>query len=327
MMVVTGGAGFIGSNVTAALAARDVPVAVCDRLRQADKRRNLAKVALADLVSPEGLAEWLPEHATRIEVLVHLGAISSTTEPDVDRIVETNLRLSQSLWRWCARHGKRFIYASSAATYGFAEEGCDDDASPAALARLRPLNAYGWSKHLFDRWVACELSAGAPRPTQWVGLKFFNVYGPNEYHKGPMQSVIAQKYPLAAAGQAVTLFRSERAGISDGGQKRDFVYVGDCVDVMLWLIEHREVNGLYNLGSGRAHSFEELARALWAAVGRPAAISYVEMPAALRPSYQYFTEARMQRLREAGYSRAFTSLEEGVRTYVQRYLSRQDRYL
>ena len=326
MILVTGGAGFIGSNVAAALAERGQQVAVCDRLRRGDKWRNLARVPLRELLAPESLLAWLAQETAQVDAVIHLGAITSTTEPDADLIVEVNFRLSQQLWRWCAAAGKRFIYASSAATYGDGTQGFDDDASPAALARLRPLNPYGWSKHLFDRWVAATLGQDAPRPQQWVGLKFFNVYGPNEYHKGAMRSVVAQKYPLAAADQPVTLFRSHRADVADGGQRRDFVYVRDCVEVMLWLLENPRVNGLFNLGSGQARSFAELAGALGSALGRTVRIEYVDAPPAVRAHYQYFTEARMQRLRQAGYSRAFTSLEDGVREYVQSYLARPDPY-
>jgi ADP-L-glycero-D-manno-heptose 6-epimerase len=326
MILVTGGAGFIGSNVVAALAERGVAVAVCDRLRAGEKWRNLRKSSLADIVAPESLSAWLDAHAERLEAIVHLGAISSTTEPDVDLVVEVNYRLSRSLWQWCAIRGKRLIYASSAATYGAGEHGFADDDSVEGLERLRPLNAYGWSKQLFDLWAAREVAAGRPRPPQWVGLKFFNVYGPNEYHKGSMQSVVAQKYPLAVAGEPVTLFRSYQAAIPDGGQTRDFIYVRDCADVVAWLLDHPDTNGIYNLGSGRARSFEDLARALFASLARPASIGYVDMPAEIRPNYQYFTEARMDRLRRAGYARPFTGLEDGVREYVQQYLSQSDRY-
>jgi ADP-L-glycero-D-manno-heptose 6-epimerase len=255
-----------------------------------------------------------------------MGAISSTTEADVDLIVQVNFRLSLALWRWCARHTRRFIYASSAATYGGGEQGFDDDASPAALARLRPLNPYGWSKHLFDQWVARELSEAAPRPPQWAGLKFFNVYGPNEYHKGSMRSVVALKYPLASSARPVTLFRSHRPDVPDGGQKRDFVYVRDCVAVVLWLLDRPDVNGLFNLGTGHARSFADLARALFSALQQPPRIEYLDTPPAILAHYQYFTEARMERLREAGYTQPFTSLEDGVRDYVERYLSQSDPY-
>ncbi len=326
MILVTGGAGFIGSNITAALVERGASVAICDRFRSGDKWRNVSKLELREVVSPEGLGQWLETHAARLEAVVHMGAISSTTEPDVDLIVEVNFRLSQTLWRWCALHGKRFIYASSAATYGGGNQGFVDEGSLEALSKLRPLNAYGWSKHLFDRWVARELAQGNARPPQWIGLKFFNVYGPNEYHKGGMQSVIAQKYALAASAQPFTLFRSYRSGVPDGGQKRDFVYVRDCADVALWLLEHPEVNGLFNLGTGQARSFDDLARAVFSALKQPADLRYVDMPEAIRPNYQYFTEASMERLRQAGYDRPFTSLTDGVQDYIGRYLSQPDRY-
>lgn len=326
MILVTGGAGFIGSNIAAALAARAVPVAICDRFRQGDKWRNIGKLELRDVVAPETLLQWLDANAAQVEAIVHMGAISSTTEPNVDLIVETNFRLSMQLWRWCAAHAKRLVYASSAATYGAGERGFDDDGSLEALAQLRPLNAYGWSKHVFDRWVARELATGGARPPQWVGLKFFNVYGPNEYHKGGMQSVVAQKYPLAAAGEAATLFRSHRPDVPDGGQQRDFVYVGDCAEVVLWLLEHPQVNGLFNLGTGEARSFADLARAIFAALKRPADLRYIDMPEVIRPNYQYFTQANMERLRQAGYTRPFTSLADGVGEYVGRYLSQPDRY-
>ena len=325
MILVTGGAGFIGSNVAAALAENGRAVAVCDRLREAEKWRNLRKTRLVDVVDPDSLTEWLQAHGPDTEAIVHLGAISSTTEPNVDLILETNYRLSRSLWQWCASRGKRFIYASSAATYGGGDQGFDDDDSIDALDSLRPLNAYGWSKHLFDCWAVRSAAAGN-HPPQWVGLKFFNVYGPNEYHKGSMQSVVAQKYPAAVAGEAVSLFRSYRPGVADGAQTRDFIYVRDCVDVMLWLLDHPNVNGIYNLGSGQARSFEDLARALFAAIGQPARIRFVDMPTEIRPNYQYFTQARMDRLHAAGYTRSFTDLEDGVKDYVQRYLAQPDRY-
>jgi ADP-L-glycero-D-manno-heptose 6-epimerase len=325
MILVTGGAGFIGSNLTASLAEQGAAVSICDRLRQAEKWRNISKPELRYVIAPDQLQHWLQTHGKEVAAVVHLGAISSTTETDADLIIETNFRLSQLLWHWCTEHGKRLIYASSAATYGGAESGFDDDASVSGLAKLRPLNAYGWSKHLFDRWVARNVADGN-HPPQWVGLKFFNVYGPNEYHKGGMQSVVAQKYALASAGEAVTLFKSHRAGVSDGGQLRDFIYVDDCVNVMLWLLEHPRVNGIFNLGTGKARSFAALATALFAAVGRTPLLSYIETPASIRPNYQYFTEARMERLRAAGYSNPFTTIEDGVRDYVQRFLSRPDRY-
>jgi ADP-L-glycero-D-manno-heptose 6-epimerase len=324
MILVTGGAGFIGSNVVAALCERGVPVAVSDRLRTGDKWRNLAKSGFQELIAPEALDAWLVER--KLDGVVHLGAISSTTERDADLIFDVNVRLSTRLWDWCAATRTPFLYASSAATYGAGEHGFDDDQQLDALARLRPLNAYGWSKHFFDRQVLRAVAAGAPAPPQWAGLKFFNVYGPNEYHKGTMQSVVAQKYPAVAAGQPVTLFTSHHPQYPDGGQMRDFVYVEDCVDVILWLLAHPQAGGLFNLGSGQARSFADLARAIATAADMSLRIEFVPMPQAIRPNYQYFTEARMQKLRDAGYDRPFTSIEEGVRRYVERYLAGPDRY-
>ncbi|WHZ19959.1 MAG: ADP-L-glycero-D-manno-heptose-6-epimerase [Rhodanobacteraceae bacterium] len=326
MILVTGGAGFIGSNIVAALSARGVLVAVCDFFGDEGKWRNLAKSELCDIVHPERLDAWLEQHADRLDAVVHMGAVSATDATDADLVLRTNFGLSWQLWQWCARHGKRFLYASSAATYGGGQLGYDDDGSPAALAKLRPLNLYGWSKHLFDRRVARAVADGEALPAQWAGLKFFNVYGPNEYHKGKMQSVVAHAYPVAAAGNEVGLFKSYRDGIADGEQKRDFIFVDDCVDVVLWLLDHPAVNGLFNVGTGQARSFADLIRALFAALDRPVRIRYKDMPDAIRDHYQYFTQARMTRLREAGFTQPFKPIEEGVRIYVQQYLSQADSY-
>ena len=326
MILVTGGAGFIGSNIVAALGERGRAVAVCDFVGQADKWRNLAKSELDDVVHPAQLQGWLKRHRQALDAIVHMGAISSTSATDADLLLKVNFGLSWYLWQWCAHHGKRFIYASSAATYGSGDQGYDDDGSPEGLSRLRPLNLYGWSKHLFDRRVARAVADGERIPAQWTGLKFFNVYGPNEYHKGTMQSVVARSFPAAAGGEAVRLFKSGRPDVADGEQKRDFVFVEDCVDIVLWLLDHAEVNGLYNVGTGHARSFVDLIHALFAALGRPARIAYRDMPETLRDHYQYFTQARMERLRAAGYARPFTPVEQGVRRYVERYLSQADPY-
>ncbi len=333
MIVVTGGAGFIGSNLVAALNQRGVhDVVVCDTLGTGDKWRNLAKHEIADLIAPKDLARFLLDRFStndswgRIDAVFHLGAVSSTTEDDADLILNQNFVFSLMLWRLCSEHRVRLIYASSAATYGDGAAGFDDDHTIEGLARLRPLNAYGWSKHLFDRRAARLAQNPDTRPPQWVGLKFFNVYGPNEYHKGDMQSVIAQKFPFARDHRPVTLFKSGHEKYPDGGQMRDFVYVRDCVDVMLWLYEHAEVNGLFNLGTGRARSFDDLAAALFAALGTDGEIAYIDLPPEIHDRYQYFTQADMSRLRNAGYSGAFASLEEGVADYVRGYLMGDDPY-
>ena len=327
MILVTGGAGFIGSNIVAALnaAGRD-DVAVCDVLGAGDKWRNLAKASVSDIVAPEALPEFLDRNAKTIEAIVHMGAISSTTETNVELIVETNYRLSKRLWRFSAEQGSRFLYASSAATYGDGAQGFDDDLSLPALKKLKPLNPYGWSKHLFDRFVAREIAKGAAAPRQWAGLKFFNVYGPNEYHKGKMKSVVAQIYPKASMGETVTLFRSHNPQYPDGGQMRDFIYVRDCTDVVLWLLDRPNVSGLFNLGAGKARNFLDLAKSVFAALNRQPKIAYVDTPPEIREKYQYFTQAKMERLRGAGYGKAFTSLEDGVFDYVRNYLAAADPY-
>jgi ADP-L-glycero-D-manno-heptose 6-epimerase len=255
-----------------------------------------------------------------------MGAISSTTETDADLIVETNFRLSQRIWHWCAAQSVPLLYASSAATYGDGSAGFDDDGSPHALAKLVPLNPYGWSKHLFDRWVARTVQDDGAKPPQWLGLKFFNVYGPNEHHKGHMRSVVTKAWPHSERGEPVTLFRSHDPRYPDGGQKRDFVYVKDCVDVILWLMEHHDVNGLFNLGTGRAQTWLELMGALYRAVGHELQVDWVETPAEIRDRYQYFTQAETGRLRAAGYRRPFRSVEEGVTDYVKSHLATADPY-
>lgn len=326
MILVTGGAGFIGSNIVEGLAERGYSVAVCDFLGNDGKWRNLAKAQLFDLLTPEHLNTWLESNRDAVDAIIHMGAISSTNATEADLVVEVNFRLSWFLCQWCARYGKRFLYASSAATYGSGEHGFDDDCSAEALARLRPLNLYGWSKHLFDRRIACALSNREALPPQWAGLKFFNVYGPNEYHKGAMRSVIAHNYTTAANGEPVRLFKSYHPDYADGEQMRDFVFVGDCVAVILWLLDNPTISGVYNVGTGKASSFADVARALFSAVGRPAQIAYVEMPEEMRTRYQYFTQARIGRLRAAGFARPFATIEQGVQLYVKHYLSQTDIY-
>ena len=325
MLLVTGGAGFIGSNLVAALnAAGRSDVVVCDMLGHEGKWRNLAKRELADIVPPSELMGWL--QGRHLDAVFHLGAISETTATDGDLVIETNFRLSSRLLDWCTANPTPFIYASSASTYGNGEQGFRDDQSLAALRQLRPMNLYGWSKHLFDLVVAERAAGGKPLPPQWAGLKFFNVFGPNEYHKGTMMSVLARKFDDVKAGRTVQLFKSHREGIADGDQRRDFIYVDDVVRVMIWLLATPAVSGIFNVGTGRARSFRDLMLATYAALGATPKIEYVDMPEQIRGSYQYFTESDVGRLCGAGYNGGFTGLEEAVGLYVKGFLDQTDRF-
>ncbi|WP_298261621.1 ADP-glyceromanno-heptose 6-epimerase [Bradyrhizobium sp.] len=323
MLLVTGGAGFIGSNIVAALNdAGRADIVVCDLLGDSGKWRNLAKRQLADVVPPSELLSWLG--GRRLDAVIHMGAISETTATDGDLVIETNFRFSLRLLDWCTAHAVPFIYASSAATYGNGEQGFDDD--PAALTALRPMNLYGWSKHLFDMAVTDRAARGGKLPPQWAGLKFFNVFGPNEYHKGTMMSVLARRFDDIKAGRTVDLFKSHRDGIADGDQRRDFIYVDDVVRVVMWLLATPAVSGLFNVGTGKARSFKDLILSAYAALNASPNIRYIDMPISIRNSYQYFTQSEVDRLQRAGYNGGFTPLEEAVGLYVKGYLDSTDRY-
>jgi ADP-L-glycero-D-manno-heptose 6-epimerase len=316
LVLVTGGAGFIGSHVVGRLAEAGLRVVAADLLRHDVKWKNLAGARLHDLIRPEALPDWLANHRGDVAAVIHMAAISTTTEPDVDRYVVSNIRLTLDLWEWCAANRTRFIYASSAATYGGGECGFADDENPSALAKLRPLNPYGWSKHVVDQRIVDDATRRRPTPPQWAGLKFFNVYGTHETHKGPMQSMVAKLVPVVRAGEPVTLFRSHHPQYADGGQLRDFVDVRDCVAVVEWLLHNPSVSGLYNVGSGTARSFLDLARAVYARLGAEPDIRFVDTPAALRAQYQYFTRADIAKLRAAGFTAPFHTLESGVADYI-----------
>jgi len=328
MIIVTGGAGFIGSNILAGLEKQGhKDIVVVDWLGNGDKWKNIAKRELAAIVAPENMVDYIRKHADEVEAIIHMGAISTTTETDVDLIIRSNFDLSWKLWEFCRDNNKQFIYASSAATYGDGSQGFVDDNSLAALNALRPLNPYGWSKTVFDRKVAREVQEGRKTPKQYVGLKFFNVYGPNEYHKGGQKSVIAHIFPQVKNNEEVKLFKSYNAKYKNGEQLRDFVWVGDIVSVILWMLQNPFVNGIYNVGTGQARSFYDLAKATWAAMGKEPKIGFKDMPETLRDKYQYYTKADLRNLRKAGYTKDMTSLEDGVKQYVQQFLIKDDQYL
>jgi ADP-L-glycero-D-manno-heptose 6-epimerase len=325
MLLLTGGAGFIGSNLLASLNEAGRPdIAVNDILGSDGKWRNLAGRQLTEFVPPADLSRWLD--GRKLDAVVHMGAISSTTATDGDLLMENNFRLSLRLFDWCAATRTPFIYASSAATYGDGAAGFSDGWSLAALKRLKPMNLYGWSKHMFDLAVVERVARKDKLPPQWAGLKFFNVFGPNEYHKGEMMSLVAKRFDDAKAGEPIRLFKSHRAGIADGDQKRDFIYVDDAVAVVRWLMETPAVSGIFNVGTGQARSFRDLVTAMFAALGREPKIEYIDMPLSIRDSYQYFTQAEIGNLRRAGFDADFTTIEDGVKRYVGGYLDRADRY-
>ncbi|MDX2113378.1 MAG: ADP-glyceromanno-heptose 6-epimerase [Alphaproteobacteria bacterium] len=327
-ILVTGGGGFVGSNLVAALIARGShDIVVCDHFGTGDKWRNLAKHHPYELITPAQLFDWLEANHASLEMVYHLGSISSTTEQNLDLVLEHNLQTSIRLWRWCHLRSKRLVYASAAATYGDGANGFDDTLDLAYLRRLEPLSGYGWSKHLFDVHVATAASRGQIALPQWAGLKFFNMYGPNEYHKGDQQSVITKIASHAIQAGRVNLFRSYDKNYANGEQKRDVIYVKDVVRVMLWLLDKPTVSGLFNVGTGKPSTFNEMANSIFAALGRKSNIHYVDMPEDLVAKYQYFTQARMDRLLAAGYDGGFMSLSQGITDYVQNYLTKEDHYL
>nr|WP_209856909.1 ADP-glyceromanno-heptose 6-epimerase [Rhizobium herbae] len=321
LIVVTGAAGFIGSNIAHSLASDGASIVACDWFGTDNRWRNLAGVRLEDIISPENLMAWLARNLGAVEAIVHMGAISATTERDVDRIVSNNVRLSLDLWDHCRLNDVTFVYASSAATYGDGSQGFTGDDSETGLAKLAPLNPYGWSKHVVDRRIAADVARGKTVPLRWAGLKFFNVYGPHESHKLDMRSVIHQIWPDVVAGEPIRLFKSHHPDYADGGQMRDFIHVDDCVHVVRRVLDAPTIGGIFNVGTGQARSFRDLAVAAFTAAGAPPQIEYVDMPECLRGRYQYFTQADTTRLVSSGLAPNFQSLEEGVTSYVD-WLSR-----
>ena len=326
MIILTGGGGMIGSMIAWHLNTQmnfDDFVIVDDLINE-QQENNFNKRKFIEYIAKDDLKKYLNGKKT-VSAVIHMGAISATTESNFNRLLQSNIRFSQALWHWCAENKVPFIYASSAATYGDGSVGYDDNESE--LDKLFPLNAYGYSKHFFDRWVQLELSKNQPTPPQWCGLKFFNVYGPNEYHKGRMASVVFHAFNQFKETNQIKLFKSEHPSYADGMQVRDFIYVKDAVKIIIFFLNNNNFSGLYNAGTGNAETFKALAEAvLINTKGQPDDIKYIEMPNDLKGKYQYYTQATMNKINSIGFNDNFMNLKEGVTDYLENYLLTSDRY-
>ncbi|MBD3225136.1 MAG: ADP-glyceromanno-heptose 6-epimerase [Caldithrix sp.] len=319
MIIVTGASGFIGSCIISKLNQEGITdILAVDVLRENDKWKNLRHLQFYDYIDRSQLMAYM-ESSAGIKAIIHMGACSATTEKDAHYLMENNYRYTLSLARYAIYTGMRFIYASSAATYGKGEQGYDDDENQ--LHTLTPMNMYGYSKQLFDLKAYRENWMGSI-----AGLKFFNVYGPNEYFKGDMASVVFKAYNQIKSSGSVRLFKSHLPEYNDGEQLRDFLYIKDVVEVVYFLLQHPAVNGLYNVGSGKARTFKDLVNATFDAMGKESNIKYIDMPPEIRDRYQYFTQASMDKMRAAGYDKPFYSLEEGITDYVRNYLMKNYRH-
>ena len=328
MVVITGGAGMIGSMIAWHLNTQldQDDIVIVDDITHEAQWQNLVHRQYSTFLDKEQLFDWLYDNED-ITAIIHMGAISATTERDFNKLVESNIQYSQYLWQWCAEHKVPFFYASSAATYGDGNKGYDD----ANIEGLRPLNAYGYSKHFFDQWALRQVAEKLPSPPSWAGFKFFNVYGPNEYHKERMASVAFHTYNQVRETNTMKLFKGTKEGVQDGMQMRDFVYVKDAAAVLCHFYEKAmdgkpAANGIYNIGTGVARSFKDLATNVMTSMGLEPNITYIDMPTDLQGKYQYFTEATIRKLRSAGYDKSFYSLEDGIKDYVQNYLMQEDQY-
>ena len=326
MIILTGGGGMIGSMIAWHLNTQmnfDDFVIVDDLINE-QQENNFNKRKFIEYIAKDDLEKYLNDKKN-VSVVIHMGAISATTESNFNRLLQSNIRFSQALWHWCAENKVPFIYASSAATYGNGSVGYGDNESE--LDKLSPLNAYGYSKHFFDRWVQLELSKNQPTPPQWCGLKFFNVYGPNEYHKGRMASVAFHAFNQFKETNQIKLFKSEHPSYADGMQVRDFIYVKDAVKIIIFFLNNNNFSGLYNAGTGNAETFKALAEALLINTkGQPDDIKYIEMPNDLKGKYQYYTQATMNKINSIGFNDNFMNLKEGVTDYLENYLLTSDRY-
>ena len=327
MIILTGGAGMIGSIIAWHLNTilNEDQFVIVDDFIHPDQEKNISKRKFSEFIHKNDLQKYLSKN-NQVSAVIHMGAISSTTENNFNRLLNSNIRYSQMLWSWCAKNNVPFIYASSAATYGLGENGYDD--SEEEIKNLSPLNAYGYSKHFFDQWVLQQIQAHEVIPPQWCSLKFFNVYGPNEYHKGKMASVVYQAFKQYKKKREIYLFKSEHPDFDDGMQLRDFIYVKDAVECVVYLLKNRNTSGLFNVGTGKASSFRVIGESVANNLGGDSsAIKYIDLPHDLKKKYQYFTEANINKIRSVGFEGKFKTLSEGITDYVQNYLVNNDSYV
>ncbi|MAR64271.1 MAG: ADP-glyceromanno-heptose 6-epimerase [Rickettsiales bacterium] len=315
MILITGGAGFIGSNLINSLLSKNFSEIVSVDHKNFINQSYFINKKFSRIL-PVELNSFLKKNKKKIKTVVHLGAITSTTERNVKLIIENNLELSIFLWNWCEKNNKRLIYASSAATYGDGSNSFDDNESDDYLSKLVPLNLYGWSKHIFDRLILRKKK----KPSQLVGLKFFNVYGPNEFHKSEMKSVILKIYEKVSNNLQVKLFKSHNVKFKDGEQLRDFIYVKDVISILEWFLDNPKINGLYNVGTGKPRSFNDIAKSIFKNTNKATSLKYINTPPKIRKQYQYYTKANIKKLRDSGYKKSFFSLEEGIKDYIREYL-------
>ncbi len=315
MILITGGAGFIGSNLINSLLSKNFSEIVSVDHKNFINQSYFINKKFSRIL-PAELNSFLKKNKKKINTVVHLGAITSTTERNVKLIIENNLELSIFLWNWCEKNKKRLIYASSAATYGDGSNSFDDNESDDYLSKLVPLNLYGWSKHIFDRLILRKKK----KPSQLVGLKFFNVYGPNEFHKSEMKSVILKIYEKVSNNLQVKLFKSHNVKFKDGEQLRDFIYVKDVISILEWFLDNPKINGLYNVGTGKPRSFNDIAKSIFKNTNKATSLKYINTPPKIRKQYQYYTKANIKKLRDSGYKKSFFSLEEGIKDYIREYL-------
>ena len=318
MIIITGGAGFIGSNLIYALNKRkEKNILICDNVNSRIKKKNLRNVKYKKIIKPSNLFNFLKKNYNKISYIFHLGAISITTASDYNKLLKNNYDFSCKIWEFCKKNNIRLIYASSASTYGNGENGFKDSSSLKYLKKLKPLNLYGKSKHLFDLYIAKQIINKETLPPQWIGLKFFNVYGKNEIHKKKQMSVISYLIPKIKKDIKIKLFKSHKKNFKDGNQKRDFIHISDCLEIMLWFYKKPKISGIFNIGTGKSRTFLDLVKILFKELKKTEKIKFINTPKNIQKHYQYYTKANINKLRKYGYLKKIKKLEDGIKYYLK----------